>query len=660
MTGALLGIAAVALVASTGLLVSLSLGITGRAELAVAVYICGFTEVVALALFLSAFDAFTRGGVFAAFVLTFVGATAAWMLRGAPRVSHSRPQLASPAELVVLAAIAVLALGYVLALIVGTPPNGWDPLNYHLARAAFWMQGRHIGYVANAYDQRLNFNPPNAEIAISTALALTRNERAAGFVQFFALLACGAGTFALARRLGRSTSQALFGALLLVLTPIVLLQSSGSKNDVVAASFLVAAAVFVVGRTRVELLLAALATALAVGAKFTAAYGLLVLVALAVVSAPRAAVRWRLLALAAGAIAGSYWYIVNAAATGRFLGDQSGTGKLTAPFDPKPNLVTLYGDAVDTLDLSGARGKDILIYVIAAIAVAAALALAGSRLRTAAASGAVVAGVLVILPLAHAGRSGLLHLYDALGKPPGYLAIGDPATASPTIASDTASWYGPAGLLLLVGAIVLATLRFRRRTLSAGALVAAYAPAAWLVFVGVTLTYHPWQGRFFVFPLALSAALWGIALEVRPLAWSVVAIAGVTAALSLVHYAEKPSGVRMLAAADEKSVWQMPRWEVQSTHDPPLAPLWRYLDEQVPARASLALALGPNDFGFPAFGPHLERKIVLVPSGSTARDTAAEWLLANAQRAGQIDASCWAPRLRTELGTVFQATPGCR
>ncbi|HSC73839.1 MAG TPA: hypothetical protein VLB89_06705 [Gaiellaceae bacterium] len=659
MTGALLGIAAVVLVASTGLLVALSLGVKALAELAVATYTICFALVVALALFLSAFDAFTRGGMFAAFVLTLLGAAAAWILRGTPRFPHSRPQLGTPAVVVVLAAVTTVAVAYVLALVVGTPPNGWDPLNYHLARAAFWMQAHHIGYIANAYDQRLNFNPPNAEIAVSTALTLTRNERAAGFVQFFALLACGAGTFALARRLGRSNVEALFGALLLVLAPIVLLQSSGSKNDVVVASFLIAAAVFVVGRTRGQLVLAAVATALAVGAKFTAAYGLVVLLALALVSAPRAVVRRRVLALACGAIAGSYWYVVNAHATGRFLGDQSGTGKLTAPFDPKPNLVTLFGDAVDTLDLSGARGKDILIYAIAAVMVAAAFVLAGSRLRTATAAGAVVAGVLVLLPLAHAGRSGLLHLYDALGKPAGYLAVGDPVTASPTIASDTASWYGPTGLLLVIGTIVIATLRYRRRALPAGALVAAYAPAAWLALAAVTLTYHPWQGRFFVFPLAMSAALWGLALEVRPLAWSLVVIAGVTAALSLVHYAEKPSGVRLIAAADEKSVWQMSRWEVQSTHDPALAPLWRYLDQQVPAHARLALAFGPNDFGFPAFGAHLGRTIVLVPGGSSARNTAAGWLLANAQRAGEIDPACWTPRLRAERGTVFQAKPGC-
>jgi len=658
--GPLLGIAAVALVASTGLFAALCLGVRTHAEIALAAYIVGFAETVGLALFASAFDDFRRGTMFAAFAMLFVAAVAIWVLRGSPRLPPHRSTVRPPAAVIVLAFLAALALGYVVALIVGTPPNGWDPLNYHLARAAFWMQAHHVGYIGNAYDQRLNFNPPNAEIAISTALALTRNERAAGFVQFFALLSCGVGTFALARRFGRNAWEALFGGLLLILAPILLLQSSGSKNDVVVASFLLAAAVFVLGQSRGELVLAAVATALAVGAKFTAAYGLIVLLALAVVSAPRAAVRWRVIALTAGAIAGSYWYIVNAHATGRFLGDQSGTGTLTAPLDPKPNLVTLFGDAVDTLDLSGARGKDILIYVIGAVFVAAGLALRRCRLRTAVGAGAVVAGVLLLLPLAHAGRSGLVHLYDALGKPPGYLAIGDPVTASPTIASDTASWYGAAGLLLAAASIVIATRRFRRRALVAGALVAAYAPAAWLVLVAVTLTYHPWQGRFFIFPFAMSAAMWGFALEVRALAWSLVAIAGVTAALSLVHYAEKPSGVRLIAAAHEKSVWHMPRWEVQSTHDAPLAPLWRYLDEQVPAHTTLALALGPNDFGFPPFGPHLARKITLVPSGSSGPEPASEWLLASAQRVGEIDTACWVPRLTSERGTVFQATTTCR
>jgi len=659
VTGALLGIVALFLVAATGSLVALSVGITRRAELAVAAYVIAFAEVVALALLLSGVDAFTRGNVFAGFVLLFVGAAAAWWLRGAPRPPPRAERHPVPSVLLALGAVGALCVAYAFALVVGTPPNGWDPLNYHLARAAFWMQAHHIGYIPNVYDERLNFNPPNAEIAIASAFGLTHNERAAGFVQFFGMLACGAAIYTVARRFGRSTIEASFGALLFMLTPIVLLQSSGSKNDIVVASFLLSAAVFASGTTVAELVLLGLATALAVGTKFTAAYGLLVLLTLALLARPPTARWWRSLAIGAGALAGSYWYVVNAHNTGQFLGDQSGTGTLTAPFQPKPNLVTLYGDALDALDLSGAQGKDILLFVIAAAVVTGGLVLRRTRIQAALAAGAIVAAVLLIHPLSDAGRSGLLRLYDALGKPPGYLAEGDPTTASPTIASDTASWFGPMGLPLIVATAVVTTMLVRRRSLAGSALAAAYAPAAWLLLVAVSLTYHPWQGRFFIFPFALSGALWGLALRVRPLAWSLVAVASVTALLSLVHYAEKPSGARLIESTHVRSVWRMPRWKVQSTHDPALAPVWRYLEDQVPSDASLALALGPNDFGFPAFGPHLERHVVLVPNGSTARDTRTGWLYSNAQRSAEMDATCWIPRLHSDRGTVFQRAAEC-
>jgi hypothetical protein len=148
-------------------------------------------------------------------------------------------------------------------------------------------------------------------------------------------------------------------------------------------------------------------------------------------------------------------------------------------------------------------------------------------------------------------------------------------------------------------------------------------------------------------------------LRFRPLAWSVAAIACTTALLSLVHYTEKPSGARLIEANGGRAVWQMPRWEVQSTHDPALAPMLRYLDEQVPRKASLVLAFGPNDFGFPVFGPHLERKVTLLPSGSRARDTRADWLVANPQRATEIDSRCWVPRLTSDRGAIFQRAPEC-
>jgi hypothetical protein len=57
------------------------------------------------------------------------------------------------------------------------------------------------------------------------------------------------------------------------------------------------------------------------------------------------------------------------------------------------------------------------------------------------------------------------------------------------------------------------------------------------------------------------------------------------------------------------SSWTMERWQVQSLHDPPLAPLLQFFEEDVPSKASVALAFADNGFGYPYFGPHLDRHV---------------------------------------------------
>jgi hypothetical protein len=183
----------------------------------------------------------------------------------------------------------------------------------------------------------------------------------------------------------------------------------------------------------------------------------------------------------------------------------------------------------------------------------------------------------------------------------------------------------------------------RRGALARTPALAASAPLVWLALVALTLTYHPWQGRFFIAPVALSAALWGLSLRVPALAWSAAALGAVTAFLCLDHFAEKPA----------RSVWHEARWQVQSQHDPAIGPVFRFVDEQVPQHDAIAIALGPNEFSFPLFGPHLERRVELVPSPST------RWLFADAKHAEQVDTKCWHARLRSERGTVFERAPGC-
>ena len=559
MSGALLGVLVLALLAGTGALLAATARVERLPEFVLAAYVIAYGSVVALCLLLSLFEAMTRTALVVGSALIMVAAVAVWWRLGArwpASVSFGALRLVTRRGPVLAVGIVVmLALAYDVALILGTPPNGADQLNYHLPRAAFWVQAHRIGYVPNAYDQRLDSFAPNGEIGIAFALEVTQNEIFAACVQFIAALACATGIFALARRFALSRAEAALGALLFLALPIVLLQAASTENDLVLASFLVAATVFVLREGRPQLALAGLSTALAVGAKFTGLYGVLVLLALVLLGTPRVGRTPRLVALAAGTVAGSYWYGLNLAETGKFFGSNEHFHGLTAVLKPAENLYALLGLPVDSVDVSGARGADIFFYAIAALLVAAALAATALRTRNPHWSKVLAAACLVASPLllyvleVDVGKPVLLRWRDLLGDPPAYIPGNGNPGLSPTLASDTGSWYGPVGFMLLIGVGVAAIVLVRRRALPRLAAGFALTPVAWWVLVGLSLTYLPWQGRFFLYPVVLSASLWGLLLRVPQLAWAIAAVAAVSASLTLVHYAEKPSGIRLLARA---------------------------------------------------------------------------------------------------------------
>ena len=103
----------------------------------------------------------------------------------------------------------------------------------------------------------------------------------------------------------------------------------------------------------------------------------------------------------------------------------------------------------------------------------------------------------------------------------------------------------------------------------------------------------------------------------------------------------------------------MARWQVQSQHDPAIGPVFQFLDHDIPPKSSIALALSANDFGYPAFGPHLDRRVKLVPFGSSADGLDTDWLLASHERVPEIDASCWREAFGSGEATVFRRSAGC-
>ncbi len=649
MSGALLAVAAAGLVAGTGLLAATTLRLRGLAQLLLGTYIVSFAEVVGLILFLSAFDVASRTAILAGVIVLFAASFAWWLRRGAPR-----PPLAPLARLraltgvPILLALAVatgLALAYAFALVVGTPPSNWDSLVYHLPRAAFWSQGDSVGYVAHAYDERLNVNPPNGEIALTFLLEVGRNERVTGFVQFAAVLMLATGVYALSRKLLLTRSEAAFGALLFPMLPIVILQASTTQNDLVAASFLVIAAVFLTGDSRREFGLAALATALALGTKVPAAYGIPILFVLGVVARPRALRLQRTAAVLVGAVIGSYWYALNVVRTGHPLGDLPRETGIVAFLQPSENLFAAYARILDSLDMSGAVGADALAYLLVAIAVVVVLGLTayGDRsrgIRPALLTGALIVAPLILFPVGYAAWRVFAKLHDLLEQPDRRLPVR--GWDAQTTASDSLSWFGPLGFALVVGFGVVAALLVRRGSLPPLALVLATAPLASFLLISVSLTYDEWQGRFLIFPVALSASVWGLMLRVRRYAVAAVAIAATTAALSLVHFTEKPSGLELLERSVPSSSWGAERWEVQSLLRPEMQGVLRFVEQELPTGATVGLAVGEDDFAYPAFGAHLQRRIELVPEDSRGRNVGeARWLLANPLRASEIDRSCW-------------------
>jgi hypothetical protein len=141
---------------------------------------------------------------------------------------------------------------------------------------------------------------------------------------------------------------------------------------------------------------------------------------------------------------------------------------------------------------------------------------------------------------------------------------------------------------------------------------------------------------------------------VPAVAIATVAIAATTAALSLVHFVEKPSGVRLLGGDPPVSVWHMDRWQVQSILRAEMTPVFEFVEKRIPADATVALALREDDFGYPPFGTGLERRVELVPLGD-ASGVDADWLVASPEHAPAIGTACWDAEVESAEGwTIFR------
>jgi len=637
-----LAVATVGLVAA-GAAIAACLRLASFAELLVATYLIGWAWLVLLAFGLSAFSLVTRGSLLAGALLLLLASGGVWVLRGRPTgprrpsAAALRAVLRDPLVLA-MAVIGAIAVSYTTVLAVGVAPNDWDALTYHLPRAAFWKQEHAVGLVAHANDPRLDVNPPIGEIGALFVLTLSESDRFVNVLQLFALLASSTAVYATARRLGLDARGAAFGGLAFLLLPLPLLQASSALTDLLVASFLVAATCFVLSASLSSLALGGLALGLAVGTKFTGPIAVPVIGAIALLGPARKRVVWLAVAGLGGVLLGSFWYFVNLAETGALEGNLGQSGPQTVNWIGWRARQYLLGE----LQFPGDRGGvvEALVAGIVLIACSIVLARRGSPWGRWLLLGGLIAAILPQLGLA--ARWVIEH-------------SGAEVSPFPPAPDTALTWYGPVPLLLVPVAFVLVVLAVRRGRLPLVAAVLAAGPVVASVTL-LLLSYDPWRGRFFAYSFALSAATWGIVLGRRALAVAVVALTGTTVVLTLGEYVTKPSGIRVLD--NRPTALAAPRVEQQLVLRPrdAGARAIRMVSEYAAPDSHVALAVSPDEYIAPYFGPSYRRHVIFldrrkpVPRGVS-------WIVASSEL--KLDRCVWSDTYLVAGWHVYQRAGTC-
>lgn len=612
---------------SSGALIAASLRLRSVVGYLLATFLVSFAALVLLVVALSPFHLVLRGWLVGGSIAIALASLSTWFIAGRPRAPSLQRAVSLLSEalrdppLAIFATVVALGLVYLTALSFGTPPNSWDAMWYHLARAAFWKQQHAIGYVPDANDPRLNANPPVAEIGALYTMVVASTDRFVAGVSLAAYCAATLSVFGIARRLQLERRAALFGGLVFASLPVIVLQASGALNDLVLAAFLASAVYFLLGTTTAELALGGLSVALALATKFSAVL-LVPFVILAGVLAPDTSCRRaRSLSVMAALIVGSGWYFVNIAETGAWdgrLAEQAEVHTGAGAHDALRFVARTIRLLLDFVEVPGATGWWAALYaagIVAAVAFLWSEASSSRKVATKAIAAAAIAlSPLAILALGPVSKRGYQWVFFHLGRPDLGILDQDRGFGG---ASALASFYGPLGVLLLAAGTTSAFV-LGRRALRPLAIVFGAAPVVFAAVLAFTLGYDPYLGRFFMFPMALAAASAGIFVRKREVVWSVVAVAAVTLVLTLRANDEKPP-----------NVWGQPRWWVQSRvggRDNGELRVIRFAEESVPARARIGLAIRPVDWSYPFFGARLGRNVRFVRSAGSAQ-RGLDWLV---------------------------------
>lgn len=574
-----------AAVAATGWLAAASLRLRGASFL-VGWWVVVCAEVVAAAEVLSLARAIRPLGYTLFVAGTLLIALVVWHRLGRPRPRwrlemdiHGASMDIHGALLAALGGVVALAFGYELFLVVATPPNNWDSLHYHLARVAAWRAQGSLAYLPT-HNGIENAYPQNAELLVLWTVVFLGRDLLAALPQLLAGLATTVSVYAVARRLGHNARRSGFAALLFPTLTIVALESVQAQNDIVEASFVVAAVALALGATRAEWALAGLALGLAAGTKLTFLYAVPPLVAVGLLMLPRR----RLGAVAASAVAGfalvgMYAYVQNLVETGRPQGRASQLSTMPPQVTAGGTVSSVARTAYRLVDLSGFHPPAALTEHVS-----------GAAKR-------VFQGLdIPANPPASTTRGTFEFTYDVNDVP-----------------NEDSSAFGPLGFLLLVPLSVgfLVAWALRRTDRRRAALALAFP--LYVVALALGTRWNLYVDRFLITPAALTLPLAPAVLRRVPVRAAVLAIAAAAVALALAYDVTKPTGLD-----GATPVWDLTRPAAQAIREPERGPALETIARTVPQNARLGIDLAPDDWEYPLWGANLGRRLVWWPEQSAA------------------------------------------
>ncbi len=140
---------------------------------------------------------------------------------------------------------ALLATGLVLATTAvvawQAPPSTWDSLNYHMSRVAHWAQEGSLRHFATGIEVQ-NSMPPGAELMVFNLYDLSKGDRLANFVQWFAMVGSLVGVALLAEQLGAGRVGQWTAVVFAATLPMGIIQASSTMTDYVVGLWVLVAA----------------------------------------------------------------------------------------------------------------------------------------------------------------------------------------------------------------------------------------------------------------------------------------------------------------------------------------------------------------------------------------------------------------------------------